>query len=143
VWFELLRLRDVVLVFLQYSEYLGGECAYVPDTGCVAGVSQMANIDTRITFFIHFAHNLTVGCRSIWNDNDMPLSAKADQFRLMNEVMHTILTHLQDLQAGTRTYTDPEIWAITTTYIRRSPAIEQHIHWALREAYRSTITGSW
>lgn len=103
----------------------------------------MAGIPTRITFFIHFATNLTTWCRCIWNDDTLSLAAKADQCRLMNEVLHTILAHLEDLQAGTPTYTDPKIWAITTTYIGRNPAIAEYIHLALREAYRSTITGSW
>ena len=94
--------------------------------------------EARITFYVQFAHTLTVAVRGIWSDATIPVPDQLAQLTWMNEVMHRVLNHLRALHAG-RAWSEDDMWHTLQHTIAQCPAINSEVGGALQSAYAATV----
>ena|SRR5688572_24740263 len=91
--------------------------------------------EERIRFYELLANNLTVNVRSIWSDENLSDAQKVDCMRWLNEIMQGVVQKSAALRSGRHSYSDEECWESINHCLLQSPAIDEHVEWAIKASY--------
>ena len=61
-------------------------------TTLVSGLTR----EEKGRFYLALARNITVAVRTIWSDDDLPVTERLERLKWMNEAMHRVINDLSE-----------------------------------------------
>lgn len=104
---------------------------------CIVAVADFAPA-VKLSFYLHYAHALTISGRIIWSEEDLPVAERLDRMKWLNEAMHQVLNRALDVQQGD-VLSEIHCYEAILGVIQNNPAISGDVGGALLSAYRATI----
>jgi hypothetical protein len=100
---------------------------------------QMAKLSEkqRLHFYEVLAHNLTVGVRGIWSDEQIDDPEKVDRMKWVNEILHSVTAKVYVLRLKTHEWTDEDFERLILECVAAHPGIAHDVGWAVRFSYRA------
>jgi hypothetical protein len=97
--------------------------------------------EQRPHYYEVLAHNLTVGMRGIWSDEQISDAEKVDRMKWVNEILHRVTAKVYVLRLKTHEWTEEDFERLILDYVAAHPGIAGEVGWAVKFTYR-TITGA-
>jgi hypothetical protein len=83
------------------------------------------------------SHNLTVGMRAVWSDDDLDDAEKLDRMKWVNELLHRVTAKIYVLRLKTHEWTEADFGELIDGYMRSHPGIASIVEGAVGYSYRS------
>jgi hypothetical protein len=93
------------------------------------------NREQKMRFYIHLAHNLTIGIRAIWSDESIDPIEQVSHLKWMNEVMHRVLNRLSDLHGDHGLWTEADLWQTIQSIVVHDHAVAGEVGGAIQFSY--------
>jgi hypothetical protein len=102
---------------------------------------QMAKLsdEQRLHFYEVLAHNLTVGIRGIWSDEQIDDGEKVDRMKWVNEILHRVTAKVYVLRLKTHEWTEEDFERLILEYVAAHPGIAHEVGLAVRFSYRAVL----
>jgi hypothetical protein len=111
----------------------------------IADILSNSSQESRIHFYERLTSNLTLCVREIYYSNNIDQNIKLDLIRIINEIMHKILTHLISLKLERLLSSEIDTWKSITHWIEQAQSIsnlQSRMEWAIIASYKEASLGS-
>jgi hypothetical protein len=85
------------------------------------------------------AHNLTVGIRGIWSDEQIDDAEKVDRMKWVNEILHRVTAKVYVLRLKTHVWTEEGFESLILGYIATHPGIAEEVGKAVRCSNQTVV----
>ena len=85
-------------------------------------------------FYFLFSNRLTTSIREIFADEKLSDIDKIEHVKLINEVIHRTLNRLFDLEFGSCSWSEADIWGMIKNIVRLKVEIKDHVSNAISGA---------
>ncbi|MBN9517349.1 hypothetical protein J0H58_02345 [bacterium] len=102
-------------------------------------VRRIGDLSTgqRLHFYEVLAHQLTVVARMIWSDAALDDTAKVEQMKWLNEILHRVTAKVYTIRLKTHEWTDEDSLIAFGESVSHVPALGPRVGWAIRQSYAS------
>ena len=96
--------------------------------------------ESRILFYEHFSHALTLSVRGVWSDESLDDAKKVECMKWLNEIMYRVVLKIAALRLNRNEVPEAETWAAIQHYIWLCPEIDGHVTVAAINSYQRVVT---